>query len=136
MKRALLATVSALVVSLGINAWQLSQGGRGDQNADRNASVSTKETRGREGDSRTGGRLDPDSLEAKRGHQSATVAKSGVPKTLSEILAMRDPLDRYEALLAFVRHLPSDQIGEMLKELRSGSSKLEDEISSFSVSIS
>jgi hypothetical protein len=127
MKRALLATVSALVVSLGINAWQLSQGGRGNQNADRHASISTKETRGREGDSRTGGRLHPDSLEDKRDRGSASEAKLETPKTLSEILAMRDPLDRYEALLAFVRHLPSDQIGEMLKELRSGSSKLDGE---------
>jgi hypothetical protein len=127
MKRALLATVSALVVSLGINAWQLSRGGRGDQNADRHASISTNRLRGREGDSRTGGRLHPDSLEAKRGRGSAAEAKSGAPKTLSEILAMRDPLDRYEALLAFVRRLPSDQIGEMLKELRSGSSKLDGE---------
>jgi hypothetical protein len=118
MSRPFLITSVALLVSLGLNAWQLSQraGTTGPQ--DRKPTLADSKGSIRRG---TGSaKADQSGPPADHGETSTG---EHPPGSLAEILAMRDPMARIDALLAFVKNVPVDQIGGILKELQMGADK-------------
>lgn len=117
MNKALLLTTAALAVSLAVNAWQYSQ--RRDEAAGWPAKpgAPTKGTTGKT----PAGVTAVDRSESRAGTSARNrQAHGSASQSLHGILTIGDPVERYEALLAFVKHLSSDQIGETLEELRAG----------------
>lgn len=123
MNKTAIGLSGALVVSLLGNAWQVSHRAEKNSAVDENAGTASKVSReAREfvgsTPARTGG---------SRANSSAG-ADSVAPGSLEKLLAISDPMDRYEAILAFVRGLPIDQIPETLDSIReSGGKKLDAE---------
>ena len=113
MNKSLLITAAVLVVSLGVNAWQFSRRANNDRTVDRHQGLSAS---GGSVRTRPGPGSGPNAGQpAGKGE-----TKVPIPGTLAEILAMRDPMERAGALLGFVKTIPVDEIGGVLKELRAG----------------
>lgn len=119
MNKVFPALTAALVLSLAVNAWQFSQ--RSDESGD---------SSGNPPRARTGSALrDNGSTNTKpvasnrRDHGKDNEKDATSPRSLSEILTIPNPLERYEAALAFVNNLRADEIEGYLKELRAGSDK-------------
>jgi len=121
MNKAFLPLASALVVSLAINGWQFAHYNDRQDNTNENLALAKSGT--------------PASntilanrkvLAGDRGKKedSKRAASTG---SLSDILAIANPLDRYEALLAFVKNLTAGEIEDYLDGLRPGKGKMNPE---------
>lgn len=125
MNKTIGAIGAALVVSLGVNAWQFSQQTGDDQPAKHDQGLlATKGAARHQGDS-DGGGVGPNANQPD-GIGKTPVARQA-PGTLAGILAMGDPLARIDALLAFVKNVPTDQIGKILGDLRAGADQWDPE---------
>lgn len=110
-----------LVLSLALNAWQLTK----HSSATGKASDDQKS-------SRSENSFEQASLSDRRAPIKEITTKSqGLASysSLDEVLAIGDPLQRYEALLAFIKNLDPDEIEGYLGTLRSGKGKMDGETS-------
>ncbi len=110
-----------LVLSLALNAWQLAK----HSSATGKASDDHKS-------SRSDNSFEQASLSDRRAPLKGPTKKSpGLASygSLDEVLAIGDPLQRYEALLAFIKNLDPDEIEGYLGTLRSGKGKMDGETS-------
>ena len=114
MSRSLFIVITLLAISLLLNAWQFN---RRSQPSPEPSS----------GEPRAQQRKNP---AASNPSSTPRADRAGAPRqagnatsSLADTLAIRNPLDRYAALLAYVSNLPVDQIGPTLEELRSRSGK-------------
>ena len=109
-----------LILSLALNAWQLTQGSKSDGG--------NSETQKSSRPGNPAGKPSPDSagLQSRKNIGKGST-HSSVPGSLSDVLAIADPLQRYEALLAFIKTLNADQIEGYLDELRPAKGKMDAE---------
>ena len=109
-----------MILSLALNAWQLTQGSKSDGG--------NSETQKSSRPGNPAGKPSPDSA---RLQSRKTIGKdstqSSAPGSLSDVLAIADPIQRYEALLAFIKTLNADQIEGYLDELRPAKGKMDAE---------
>ena len=112
MQKPLQLATAALIISLGVNAWQFSKKDSSPAGDAQNPTTSAKRTDRPKSD-----------LEAPPPSSTGRAQASHRPSSLSEVLAIRDPMARIEALVAFVQGLSSEQIGGVLKDLQPDSKK-------------
>ncbi len=119
MNKVFSGLVAALILSLAVNAWQFSQ--RSNESDD----APGKPSRARTGATlRNNGSTNTKPVTSnRRDHGKDNEKDATSPLSLREILAIPNPLERYEAALAFVKNLTADEIEGYLKELRAGSGK-------------
>ena len=110
-----------LILSVALNAWQLTM----------NSSAT-----GKASDDQKSSRSDNSLQQVSLSDRRAPIKKGNTksPETasyssLDEVLAIGDPLQRYEALLAFIKNLDPDEIEGYLGALRSGKGKMDGETS-------
>ena len=123
MNKAFPALAAALVLSLAVNAWQFSQRSDGSGNPHGNPS------RAKPGNAlRDNGSTNTKSVANNRRDRGKDDEKGATsPRPLREILAIPNPLERYEALLAFVKNLTAGEIEDYLDGLRPGKGKMDPE---------
>ena len=110
-----------LILSVALNAWQLTK----------NSSATGKASDDQKS-SRPDNSLEQVSLSDRRAPIKEGNTKSpgtASYSSLDEVLAIGDPLQRYEALLAFIKNLDPDEIEGYLGALRSGKGKMDGETS-------
>ena len=104
-------TVAALAISLGVNAWQFTQ--------QTNLKQQTQDLQSSLGLSSQAKNRDLLSRSKPKGKPAAEQPLAqNTNKNLKDILAIRDPMGRMQALLEHVKSLSSDEIGEALEDLR------------------
>ena len=109
-----------LILSLGLNAWQLTQRSRpvGDESDNQKSS-------------RSGNPVEK-VLPSDPGMTTGGISRKAsipttFPESLDDVLAIADPLQRYEALLAFIKTLNPEEIEGYLDGLRVGKGKMDAE---------
>ena len=110
-----------LILSLALNAWQLTK-----------HSSATREASDDQKSSRSENSFEQASLSDRRASIKKITTKSlGLASysSFDEVLAIGDPLQRYEALLAFIKNLDPDEIEGYLGTLRTGKGKMDGETS-------
>ncbi len=122
MSRLSLLAVAALVISLAVNAWQFSRRPQDSKDQPPGSPSGMTLTSERNKAAAPGSSFAPSSEKAGRAIKAAPSHKS-----LSGIRAIRNPLDRYAALVEFVNKLPVEQIEKTIKELHAYSGKLDAE---------
>ncbi len=117
MKPIHLAIIIALAASVTLNAWQFAQ----KKKSPDPATPAPKSATGTSTAPETGGKeTGPDTKKSETPQEIA-------PRDLAAIMGIRNPMERFQALIEHVKNLPSDEIGGMLKELRAGAGKLDTE---------
>ncbi|MCH2065001.1 MAG: hypothetical protein MK194_14905 [Roseibacillus sp.] len=120
MRKPFLLLASLLVISLALNAWQLTRSSSPPDEAS-GTTISGRNGKSAGGIASTGRKTLPGGGEQKQ-------PKGSLPsQSLAEILGIPDPLKRYEALLAFVRNLTADEIEDYLDGLRPAKGKMDAE---------
>ena len=109
VKNALAPLIAVLVLSLGLNAWQYSQRPSANPPGSDQAPSKGKDQRPLSGSESTG-------ASSPKGASKGGVA----PSDLGQVLAMSDPLARYEAMIAFVRGINPGELEATLAEIRMG----------------
>jgi len=117
MKKSFLLLASLLVISLVLNAWQLTRSSSPPDEA-AGTTISGKNGKSAGGVASTG-------RKTLAGGGGQKQPKGSLPsQSLAEILGIPDPLKRYEALLAFVKNLTAGEIEDYLDGLRPGKGKM------------
>ena len=96
-----------LIASLAINAWQYTQQSKADRQT-HSPAIDAKPIAPGNTLKRTA---------AQTNAKSASPKNATVYQDLASIMAIRDPMDRMQAMIEHIKNLPVDQIGEMLDEL-------------------
>jgi hypothetical protein len=99
----------ALLASLAVNAWQYTQRAEAHPQAERDA-LDAKNVS-------LGDALKRTPSKEKGSGQTATPSKGTAYMDLANIMAIRDPMERVQAMVEHIKQLPVDQIGPMLEEL-------------------
>merc|ERR1712078_178149 len=108
-----------LVLSLALNAWQLTKRSTKSGNISGDPKASESDNSFEQG-----------SLSGRRTPIKGLTTRSSEPTSytsLDEVLAIGDPLTRYEALIAFIRNLDPNEIEGYLGRIRSGKGKMDSE---------
>ncbi|MBG69207.1 MAG: hypothetical protein CMN06_03625 [Roseibacillus sp.] len=108
-----------LVLSLALNAWQLTKRSTKSGNISGDPKASGSDNSFEQG-----------SLSGRRTPIKGLTTRSSEPTSytsLDEVLAIGDPLTRYEALIAFIRNLDPNEIEGYLGRIRSGKGKMDSE---------
>ena len=122
MNRSFFIAITALVISVAVNAWQFSRRSHDSTDQPPEPSPGRPHQQPRNRPAGSGAASVP-------GAEGTDLARKLNPEdlSLSGALAIRNPLDRYAALVAFVNNLPVEQIEATLEDLRSRSGKLDTE---------
>ena len=109
-----------LILSLALNAWQLTRHSKstgGESETQKSILLGNS----------TGNVFSESPRLQTRGAARKDSTPSSPPGSLSDVLAIADPLQRYEALLAFIKNLNADEIEGYLDELRPAKGKMDAE---------